>query len=250
MIRAIVIKELRENAWIAATALALYLALVYQLIPREKSIFNSLPTFSSILRMAPESIPFVSGPFGSYFVMISCAAALGLGFRQSTRESGASTYLFLLHRPWSRDKIFLTKLAVGAALLLVCGAVPIVEYGWWASMPGDVAAPFEWSMTLGEWICWAIMPLAYLAAFLSGLRPAQLVRHTLAPSNCPIIGGYHSTDVRDVDGAVDTPPGHAAAVLGLSRAHHSRGANARLFVAQQKDGRPCDGSPWQHRFCW
>ena len=32
MIRAIVLKELRENAWIAALALALYLALVYQLV--------------------------------------------------------------------------------------------------------------------------------------------------------------------------------------------------------------------------
>jgi hypothetical protein len=181
MIKALVFKELRENAWIAATALALYLALVYQLIPREKSIFNSLPTFSSILRVAPESIPFVSGSFGTYFAMISCAAAIGLGFRQSTRESGTSSYLFLLHRPWARDKIFLTKLAVGAALLLVCGAVPIVEYAWWASTPGDVAAPFEWSMTLGHWTGWAIMPLAYLAAFLSGLRPARWYGTRLLP---------------------------------------------------------------------
>src|SRR6185312_5120123 len=108
MIRAIVIKELRENAWIAALALVLYLACVYQLIPHEKSIFNSVPIHSySTLRSQPESVPFVDGSFASFFALISYAAAIGLGLRQSTRESSHGTYLFLLHRPWSREKIFL-----------------------------------------------------------------------------------------------------------------------------------------------
>jgi hypothetical protein len=123
----------------------------------------------------------VDGTFGTYFFMISYAAAVGLGFRQSTRESGQGTYLFLLHRPWSRDKIFLTKLAIGAALLLGCAAVPIIEYAWWAATPGDVAAPFDWSMTAACWNYWATVPLVYLAAFLSGLRPARWYGTRLLP---------------------------------------------------------------------
>jgi hypothetical protein len=182
MIRAVVLKELRESAWIAALALALYLALVYQVIPREKSVFSSIPAFSyPYFQVRPESIPFVDGTFATYFAMISYAAALGLGFRQATRESGQDTYLFLLHRPWSRDKIFLTKLAIGVGLLLACAAVPILEYSWWAASPGDVPAPFEWSMTLGCWCGWATMPVAYLAAFLSGLRPGRWYATRLLP---------------------------------------------------------------------
>jgi hypothetical protein len=182
MIRAIVFKELRENAWIAALALLLYLALVYELIPREKHLFNSAPAISyGLLRISLESIPFVDGTFSTYFIFISFAAAIGLGFRQATRESGQGTYLFLLHQPWSRDKVFLTKLLVGGVLLLACAAVPIVEYSWWAATPGDVAAPFEWSMTASCWSYWAIVPLAYLAAFLSGLRPARWYGTRLLP---------------------------------------------------------------------
>jgi hypothetical protein len=138
MIRAVVLKELRESAWIAALALALYLALVYQVIPREKSVFSSIPAFSyPYFQVRPESIPFVDGTFATYFAMISYAAALGLGFRQATRESGQDTYLFLLHRPWS--------------------------------------------MTLGCWCGWATMPVAYLAAFLSGLRPGRWYATRLLP---------------------------------------------------------------------
>ena len=35
------------------------------------------------------------------------------------------------------------KLAVGALVYLVCGAVPILLYGVWAATPGTHASPFD-----------------------------------------------------------------------------------------------------------
>ncbi len=240
MIKALVFKELRENAWIAATALALYLALVYQLIPREKNLLSY--GFRLSFTVSPEAIPFVSGTFASYFSLISFAAAIGLGFRQSTRESGQSTYLFLLHRPWLRDKIFLTKLGVGSALLLGCGIVPIIEYAWWAATPGDVAAPFDWSMTMSEWVAWANVPLAYLAAFLSGLRPARSVRHAPAPPHRSRNITFSVGNAADVHRGVGRVFGHGARLSDLPLAHHPRSTHARLFVGNPEDELRCDGS--------
>jgi len=42
----------------------------------------------------------------------------------------------------------------------VWGAVPMVLYGWWASLPGSHASPFDWSMTADAWSVWLSLTAA------------------------------------------------------------------------------------------
>jgi hypothetical protein len=177
MARALVIKELRENWAIAVGATLLYVWMVQSLC---QPGFHGIP-FLFIVSTGQRGVPFVDYDFSIPFAFTTGLLALVLGFRQSISETVQGTYLFLLHRPWSRSAIVLTKLAVGVGILLVCSAWPIVAYGAWAATPGHVPAPFEWSMTGIAWRQLAVMPLMYLGAFLSALRPARWLGTRLVP---------------------------------------------------------------------
>jgi hypothetical protein len=173
--RALAFKELREVAGIAALALAGYLALVVNLMGAK--VFDWVPGMPE----GTHEVPFTSQEFLGFFTVVSVVFAVALGFRQTAWESSKGTFLFLLHRPLSRDAIFLTKLAVGAGVLLASASVPIVLYALWASVPGHHPSPFEWSMTEPAWRMALLIPLMYLGAFLSGLRPARWFGTRLLP---------------------------------------------------------------------
>lgn len=164
--KSLIFKELREIAAIALAALAGYLALVVNLMGAR--IFDWVPGMPN----GTHEVPFTGYAFMLFFLVVSVVFAVVLGFRQSAWESASGTYLYLLHLPRSREAIFLTKLATGMVVLFVCAASPIVAYGWWASVPGHHAGPFEWSMTVPAWQMAMLVPVLYLGAFLSGLRPA------------------------------------------------------------------------------
>jgi hypothetical protein len=173
MIKALVIKELREVYWIAALALAVYLVVVSGLI--------GVQPIEYFITAGRYQAPFASDAFASLFGMISAGFAVVLGLRQSVWEGWQGLYQFLLHRPLRRDTIFLTKLATGAGLLLLCAAVPFLWYLIWAATPRHHPSPFEWSMTERAVRVYLTMPLLYLSAFLSGLRPAHWFGTRLLP---------------------------------------------------------------------
>jgi len=173
--KALAFKELREIFGITAAALGAYVALVTSLMGGK--VFDWVPGMPS----GTHEVPFVGGEFLTFYAYVSMGFALALGFRQSAWESAKNTYLFLLHRPISRNAIFLTKLAVGGGVLLLCSSMPIVLYGWWAATPGHHASPFTWSMTASAWQMASAVPVLYLGAFLSGLRPARWFGTRLLP---------------------------------------------------------------------
>lgn len=173
--RALAWKELREVLGIAAVALGCYLALVVNAMGAR--VFDWVPGMPAGTR----EVPFTGGGFSYFFIFISVVFAVALGFRQSAWESSRGTFLFLLHRPLRRETIFLTKLATGASVLLFCASLPIVLYGAWAAVPGHHSSPFEWSMTGPTWRLTFLLPLLYLGAFLSGLRPARWFGTRLLP---------------------------------------------------------------------
>jgi hypothetical protein len=173
--KALARKELRELLGITAAALGCYLALVVNLMGA--MIFNWVPGMPAGTR----EVPFTGIGFVGFFLLISIGFAAALGLRQSAVESARGTFLFLLHRPVRRAAIFLTKLATGTAVLVGCASVPIVAYGTWAAMPGHHPSPFEWSMTVPVWQMLVLLPLVYLGAFVSGLRPARWFGTRLLP---------------------------------------------------------------------
>ena len=135
----------------------------------------------------PPDVPFVQGNFDSMLFFIGGVLAIALGFRQSAWEPSQGTALYLLHLPLTRRTIFLTKLMTGIGLLLACTLLPIAIYATWAATPGTHPGPFEWSMTGPAFRIWLIMPLVYLGAFASGIRPgAGSVRGCCRSSRSPV----------------------------------------------------------------
>lgn len=173
--KALALKELHEVLGITAVALGCYFALAVNAMGAR--VFDWVPGMPAGTR----EVPFVGGGFSTFFTFISVVFAAALGFRQSAWESSRGTFLFLLHRPLRRETIFLVKLATGATVLLICASLPIVAYGMWAAVPGHHAGPFEWSMTASTWRLTFLLPLLYLGAFLSGIRPARWFGTRLLP---------------------------------------------------------------------
>jgi hypothetical protein len=173
MLKALMLKELRETGWIALVALAAHLAFA-----ANAAGYAVLPFWT---RMTDLAIPFIDGGFVVSFCFVSAALAVALGLRQTAVESGRGTWLFLLHRPASMRRVLAAKLIVGAGLYLLCGLIAILSYAAWAAMPGKHASPFLWWMTADAWRAWGIMTIVYLAAFLAGIRPARWFGTRLLP---------------------------------------------------------------------
>ena len=181
MIRAIAIKELRETVGIAVIALMIYAAIVSAQLG--VLVFWWMPGAEVY-----QEVPFAGGVFARQFAVVSCALAIALGLRQSAWEGIRGTYLFLLHRPALRGKIFAAKVLTGLALLQLTAALPVLLYGAWASLPNTHASPFEWSMTESTWSAWLVLPVVYLGAFLSGLRTARWTGTRLTPLLAALAG--------------------------------------------------------------
>jgi ABC-type transport system involved in multi-copper enzyme maturation permease subunit len=195
MVLAIVRKDLRESRLFAALALGLYLVYLSKVTTTWGRaltgffdwLFDWLPGMSGELA----DVPFVQGDFLSMEFFIGFVLAIALGFRQSAWEPSQGTALYLLHLPLPRRTIFLTKLLTGMGLLMVCTLAPILIYATWASLPRTHAGPFEWSMTGPAFRIWLLLPLVYLGAFASGIRPARWIGSRLLPLVAVAIPGIY-----------------------------------------------------------
>jgi ABC-type transport system involved in multi-copper enzyme maturation permease subunit len=181
MVRAIVTKELRETRVFAALALGLYFVYLSKLTGRWSRLLTQLIGWAPGMKVEAPDVPFVEDNFLTMYFFIGVALAIALGFRQSAWEPSQGTALYLLHLPLTRHTIFLTKLLTGIGLQLVCTLLPILIYATWAAMPGTHPGPFAWSMTGPALHIWLLMPLVYLGAFASGIRPARWFGARLLP---------------------------------------------------------------------
>ncbi len=181
MVLTLVRKELRETRIFAALALGLYLIYACKQTGKWSSLLGHLLWWLPGMRAEAPDVPFVQDNFETTLFLIGAALAITLGFRQSAWEPSQGTALYLLHFPLTRRSIFVTKLFTGIGLLLACTLLPILIYATWAAMPGTHPGPFEWSMTVPAFQLWLLMPLVYLGAFASGIRPARWFGSRLLP---------------------------------------------------------------------
>lgn len=182
MQRAIAIKELRETWWLAALAAVCLMFFVVELmgyeVDFERLRVQSLRSLQPSYGRPP---PFLDPNLPGLIAAIGIPLALVLGFRQSFGESYRGLWQFLLHLPVSRSSIIASKLVPGTALLLAALGAPLAVYALWAATPATHASPFEWWMTGHAWRIVCAMSMAYLAAFLCGLRPARWHGSRLLP---------------------------------------------------------------------
>lgn len=177
MFRAMALKELREVRGIAMVGLGVYLLLVISIVSPSIRSHVFLLDMLTDGNAAPD-IPFVFDDFASRYWLISLLLAIAIGLRQSVGEAVHGTYLFLLHRPANCQWLMGTKLLVGLATYLVCAAIPIVAYGYWAATHRML---FEWAMTSACWTQWFTMTTVYLGTFLTGIRPGRWYGSRLLP---------------------------------------------------------------------
>src|SRR5438874_7491758 len=101
MLKALVIKELRESVGIVVLAV---LSIVYA--------FSGLTG----MRLLPwqggnsNTYPFVWDSLTFYLAICIGGLAIALGFKQTAWEVGQGTHFFLFHRPISRNLVFFCKL--------------------------------------------------------------------------------------------------------------------------------------------
>jgi ABC-type uncharacterized transport system permease subunit len=107
MIKALVLKELRESMWIAVVAVLLYSAGIANMIGYVVLPFGMIHAFP---RPMLEAIPFLDPEFLSWFLIVSVIFTTALGLWQSASESRYGTWLFLLHRPMGLRNVILLKL--------------------------------------------------------------------------------------------------------------------------------------------
>ena len=188
MVLAIARKELRETTIFAALAIGLSLIYLSKLAGSWGRPIADLFGWAPGMQ-GPPDVPFVQDHFLNPFFWVGVALAITLGVRQSAWEPSQGTALYLLHLPLARRTIFLTKLATGIGVVLGCTLFPILIYATWAASPGTHPGPFAWSMTEPALKVWLLMPLVYLGAFASGIRPARWYGSRLLPLLSVVFAG-------------------------------------------------------------
>jgi hypothetical protein len=171
MLKALVRKELRELLPIMVVAALAQLVVILAGTGVQLGFVSSLLSVSG--GMNAGVIPFVSDETTTQLFLVVGACAIGVGLWQTMRESAQGTFTFLLHRPVLREVALGAKLILGIVFCLLLILLPLLYYACWAARPGTHASPFLWSMTARFWPICACLPLVYLGAFLSGLRPAR-----------------------------------------------------------------------------
>jgi hypothetical protein len=164
MLKMLAWKEARELLPLVALVLAVQVYLV-----------ASPPDLQYLVRESSGQIPFLPSDTAWQLVFIfGGTAAVAIGLWQTLWEATRGTFQFLFHRPITRRSAMLTKLGIGWLACVGLTAVPILFHALYAAMPGKHASPFHWTMTLWAWQLCLTMPLIYLGAFLSGLRPGRV----------------------------------------------------------------------------
>ncbi len=192
MLKALLFKELRETMWIGIVAFLAYMATI--------AGFMGYSFFNYDTSNLPFPIPFLNRDGWGSYIMISIIFSITLGLWQTVTESRRGTWLMLLHRPISRQRLICVKLAVGMGLYLIVSGVPIMIFAIWAAMLGTHASPFFWWMTAGLWQWWLIMALIYLGSFLTGIRTGRWLGTRLLPimgaGLCALIVGVAIFELR------------------------------------------------------
>jgi hypothetical protein len=187
MLRAIALKELRETWWIAVLPAAILILIVLNALGLD---VDEVPPFV-YWRMNRNPgwvhpVPFEGDTWPLTVLVLGGVAAAVMALWQTLVESAQGTWSFYLHRPAARRSLILAKLGIGLGAMLICIGLPLLFYALWAATPGTHANPFEWWMAGPTLRAWAYLSVAYLAAFLCGVRPVRWWVSRFFPAVLPI----------------------------------------------------------------
>jgi ABC-type transport system involved in multi-copper enzyme maturation permease subunit len=167
-------KELRENFKLAVLGLVVFTVLAagnwryYSSVIEDAALgLRSAANYSDRLQPVTASVFLVEAGW------LCALFGAVLGWVQIHNEKHRDLWAFLVHRPTTRTRIFFGKIIAGLMIYLAAAGLPLAGFVAWTAVPGNVAAPFQWSM---------VLPLAtyffggivyYFAGMLTGLRQAR-----------------------------------------------------------------------------
>ncbi len=96
-----------------------------------------------------------------------------LGWLQIRAEKHPDLWAFLVHRPIHWTRIVQSKVVAGLLLYVAGTGLPLFGLILVVSIPGNVAAPFEWAMALPLTSIFLVGMVYYFAGLLTGLRKAR-----------------------------------------------------------------------------
>lgn len=165
-------KEIRENLmWALLAAVCVAGALFYGLRsdPDRMSYGNNL----WMGMLSPQEL--LVSTFG--FPVIAAA----FGFLQILTELRRDQWAFLVHRPVTRAQVYWGKAIPGILLYLLATIPPYLLVAWWASLPGSLAAPFDWRTTQAAFIDVLTGSAFYFAALWTGISQGKWYGKRLLP---------------------------------------------------------------------
>ena len=165
-------KDLRENLKVAVFGLLIFSLLLLQAYQTCLSTLNNLITGNSSV-LVNDLQPLLAISLlteAAFFCGIFGAA---LGWLQTRNEAHRDLWAFLIHRPVTRADIFWSKAIAGLCLYVLGAGLPLVVLVAVVRMPGHVAAPFEWAMTVPLVLIFLTGIAYYFAGLLTGLRQAR-----------------------------------------------------------------------------
>lgn len=168
--KAIIIKELRENArWALLMLLAIFGLLAW-----------------AISADALMGFGLVGMTFQAATVAGFGGAGLILGGLQILQDSTPGRWAFLVHRPISRSRIFWGKAIAGVILYGLVTLLPLGMTIAWAATPGHIAGPFDWHMALPAVADVFGGLMWYCAGLLIAARRARWIGSRLFPAGIAI----------------------------------------------------------------
>jgi hypothetical protein len=179
---AIILKELRATAWVAALGAAAFVWFLSELCGVSGVTRGWFPTNEM-------SYQFTSPGWLLWWGFVSAGFAGSLGLVMSLNDGVRGMWAFVLFRPISRRRYIGAKLLAGSCLTVLMVGIPALVFLWWSATPGNLPMPFDWTFALPafESIGWSVV--VYLGGFLSGIRPASWWWSRLWPLGATVILG-------------------------------------------------------------
>lgn len=172
--KALLIKELRENFKIGVVALVMFTLLVlgvgfsYSRFIHAMALGARSPQteWNSLHPLASETFLLAVTSFCGLFGVL-------LGWLQIHNEKHRDLWAFLIHRPAPRTHLFWAKTIAGLTLYSLAAGVPLFSFLFWMSIPGNLAAPFEWAMAWPLAASFLLGMVWYFGGMLTRLREAR-----------------------------------------------------------------------------
>jgi len=131
-----------------------------------------------------------SDSFIALTLCATCAGGFLLGLGQVVPERARDQWAFLMHRPLSATRIFLSKVIAGLGLYLAAMLIPLFLAAFWVSRPGRIPAPFDWRMTQAGVVLILNGTLCYFSGLIIGTRRARWYASAILPLSIAVFSTF------------------------------------------------------------